>query len=141
MKSLTAETLKVIPINKELLEQSVNSMMPKKDGTTYFLNEKIALVPDVNIATDNECIYEILEDDKIEFEVFAKTKTDTGYQMSLIPDRFISCTLDELKNDFSLPELSLKEFMKGRYDYNPRIIGNTRDFLKDVNSRIKTLTA
>ncbi len=135
------EQLMVKPINKEKLEKYLTKTFPVKKNQRC-RTELSALVCE-NVMTDNECCYWYLEkkfhDGKIQFVYTAPvglvTKTKTGESFSLTPSFYHDMSLDELK-PYIQKEVSLKEFMTGRFNYNPRITSNQRNFMKNVGFEI-----
>jgi hypothetical protein len=131
-----AEEFKVTPINTDLL--TIN--LEKKIGIGFnqeFHIDKFALVSDI-AETDNECVYSLLVEkyhhDKVQTVVSVpvriKTKKKGGSSIGMVPDFYVDLSMNEIK-PYMLEQISLKEFMKGRYRYNPRIEQNEREFLKD----------
>lgn len=130
----TEDTLMVCPLNVDLLNEYVKSVYkePKEDNVWFEVSFKTGLVKDSPVFTDNEAIYSIMNKQLIDGELcyvyhieFSEhAKTEKGQSFGMTPKFAIRFTLDELVEKYLLPEMSLKEFMKGRYDYNSRIDGN-----------------
>lgn len=141
----TSENLMVFPINRESIQNKILELNPNTPSNVkYELMGREAIVCDLNLIVDNECCYSILSkkllNNNIEytysFPVHIKKETDTGYSISMFPSFEVEFTLTELLTGYILPQLSLKEFMASRYEYNPRIKHNTRDFLEFINSTL-----
>lgn len=51
-------------------------------------------------------------------------KSENGFTVSAFPSYYFDIDIDDVKNCLTDEEKSLFDFMKGRYDYNPRIRNN-----------------
>lgn len=135
------EKLMVRPIDKEKLEKYFTEIFPVKENQRC-RTQLFALVAE-NVMTDNECCYWFLDKklhkDKVQYvdniPVGLITKTKDGESYSMTPAYYYDMSIEELEPYF-LTEVSLKEFMKGRFNYNPRIVRNTKDFMDAVGKHV-----
>ena len=144
---MEAEELIVAPINVEALTNHILKLIPLKDKQEYIIENSAFLLNGekiINVVTDNECCYEILEKKmhngtiQYVYEIGCRIKTwkDGGYSFPMTVDFWFSISLDEIAK-FLKPAESLKDFMIGRYEYNPRISSNTQNFIKFAVSNLK----
>lgn len=139
----TPDTILVKPFNKEKLKKHFSKFITLEVNEDFIINqEAIFLGKSCNLLIDNECCAEYLEN-KINIStkknelvatlgIRKSRKTDTGKSF----DMFYSTYIDVYQSEFSNltdDELSLKEFMGRRYDYNPRISKNTRGIVNLIN--------
>lgn len=135
--------IQVRPINKKKLNDYVSKLVPNKENETYMF-EYVGLLcekePDgENCITDNECCYFIANKKFINGElaityecpVWVSVKTETGRTIGGSPVFYIDIPVIILKTMMEEP-ISLKEFMVGRYNYNPRIRRNMAEFIEAV---------
>ncbi len=140
------DTLMVKPINKEKLIElikedfkGVKFLKRKQEFTVY----PGALVGS-NCEVDSDCCYYVAEkgflNKKVQpifsFTVGIKTNTGPG-AYSLQSNAFVYYVPQELIKHLLDKEVSLKEFMGSRYNYNPRIIKNMRDFINDIGGQLE----
>jgi hypothetical protein len=140
------ETLMVKPINKEKLIELI-----KEDfkGVKFLKkNQEFTLHPGAvigsNCEVDDDCCYYLAEkgffNKKVQpifsFNVGIKTTIKKG-SYTLQGNAFIYYVPEELIKYILDKEVSLKEFMGSRYNYNPRIIKNMREFINDIGSQLK----
>lgn len=140
----TAETLMVKPLNTKLLSDEIMACMcydPDKISVHIYA---LALVNDSNIFSDNEAIYSYMAKaynaatGKIDYmysvDIYIAEKLEGGgIKRNMYPEFQYFIWQSDFEK-YLLPEVSLKEHMVGRYNYNPRIIQNTNDLLKLINS-------
>lgn len=141
---MKAENLMVKSINQELLIKHITKLIPLQQDQEYMIEKSAFVLVDgkiINVVTDNECCYEILEK-KLHngmvqhvYEIGCRIKNlkDGGYSFPMTVSFYFSISLDEVV-EFLNSEESLKDFIIGRYNYNPRISSNTQNFLKFVES-------
>lgn len=133
-----AEKLKVRPVDVKKLAEEVTiqlvEQLPHLKGKSFYIQEHAFITP--NILLDKECC-SVTDDKKVPFLIrreSEKTKDEDGKettQMYPFACWDFDVPLSKLK-PYLLPEISLKEFMGERYDYNKRIRENTIDFLDYV---------
>lgn len=141
MKKITEEMLKVTPIDYEKLGKYLEEIYKPKPNEKYS-TENCALVCE-NVMTDNECCYWFIEkkahNGKIQFVYSAPvrviTTTDEGSFHPMTPSFYVDISTEEL-TPYMKDKVSLKEYMGRRYNYNPRIEKNMRDFLKEINASL-----
>jgi hypothetical protein len=148
-KMNTAEDVIVFPINmeklikfitEEFMQNIYNGLIREGYMDVEFVIHKQALLKQFNIMTDNECCYQssISIEPKFQFAVTHKglKPDDENSKMinyhSISPVGHIQLSRKEL-NRFLMPEISLKEFMGSRFEYNPRISRNTINLLKQID--------
>ncbi|MCD6012899.1 MAG: hypothetical protein K0Q79_2761 [Flavipsychrobacter sp.] len=126
----------VAPISEEKLIALITEAVPPKEGVTYRTSAD-GLV--ANVIVDSECCYGIMSkvfiDGKVQYATQFGVCERKDNSMSLAPSFYFPISLEALQA-ISLPEISLKEFMGSRYDYNSRVRGNMKEFLEDVGSQI-----
>lgn len=133
----TPETLMVQPINKALILEILNGLATDKKDNEEFVIHVGAFYKGIEV--NNECIYSFLNTKfvngqkqmMLEVPVKIKTKTERGFSTPLFTEFYFDIAIDT--ENLLLPPVTLKEFMGGRYNYNPRIATNTREFIKEVN--------
>lgn len=142
--------IKVLVINEEKLSKEIDKEIKreaKKAGKSkfapvvrkneFFTVRKFAIATSKSgkrFITDNECIHDEVVKDKIEIDVYSETRDDDGKRLSFgIFPRFTNeMTIDELLKKKYIKEVSMFDFMKGRFQYNPRIENNMRIFVKSM---------
>jgi hypothetical protein len=142
-----AETIMVLPIDtvklveditEELLKEQMKQLKKEGNFDIVFKTHKVALFKDYNIMTDNECCYEVSNEKnpKFSFPITYSGKRideESGKEVNfqtMFPLGNIIIDRQEIEEKYLLEQVSLKEFMVGRYEYNPRIINNTRNLIK-----------
>lgn len=138
----TEKTLMVTTFDEEKVKQLIEKSVTKKKNQTFIIS--LGGLVGKNVITNDECCYSFLQNmfhnGKVqlvyEIPVRIKTKTKDGYTHSMIPNFYFPIGEDMLK-DFVTGKQDLKTFMGSRYDYNPRIIKNMREFLKDIGSQLE----
>lgn len=145
MKKYTAQTLMVKPLNKKKLKKYLLKYFKLGNNQDFIIHSAALIFNDnAKIILDIDCCHSFLEEgfikenNKIEFcfEFGIRIKTEkegaTSYQM--VPSVFLQIFESEWQ-EYNLldSEISLKEFMGSRYNYNPRIQRNTTLLLKSVN--------
>lgn len=136
---MTEHLLKVIPIDHQKLAKHIEGIYRPEVNQVYS-TEYCALVF-ANVMTDNECCYWFVEKKAhncvIQFvysvPIRVITKTDEGTFHPMTPSFYIDMSIEDLK-PFTKEEVTLREFMDRRYNYNPRIEKNMREFLKAINT-------
>lgn len=139
-KKYTPENFMVNPVDEKPLLEYIESKVNQSLQPSESIKIDIGAIACDNCEVSQDCIYEIANKlwvgDKPQFcfhiPVRIKTKMDGGTSHSMFPSFYFPMTFDDLKK-YTLPEVSLKEFMGGRYDYNPRISQNMRAFMKVIN--------
>lgn len=144
---LTAENLMVIPLNMDAIHAELNAGSP--ETTVRSISYRQAIVVDAPILVDDECVCEYLKtgDAKypdypnlhgkeiVELEVYKKEKVEKGWSCEMTPSSLWIETVEDLKAKYSLPAISLKEFMADRYNYNSRIGANMGRFIEWVEEK------
>ena len=136
MKEITE--YKVIPINRDAIKQYLNETLNTNPETTRYNVKKVAWLKNTDAITDNECVYSNLYKELhgkeivyvADIDVRVDTKSDKGWSCAMFPSFYLHFTLDDLIEKYGLPEIDLKEFMIGRYNYNPRIERNTFNLME-----------
>ncbi len=137
------ETLRVQLINHEkVLEILRKSILIKKNEILRTYTGAIVPVPLNLIEVDKDCCYSFLNNKFIvqqgvklclSVPVFIDVKTETGRNISCSPMCYFDISYETLP---VLETVSLKYFMGSRYNYNPRIIKNMRDFIANYKKLI-----
>lgn len=143
-KNLEAELFKVIPIDEAKIQEHLHLCLGTDPSKVRYNVPKIAWLKDSDCVTDTECvyfkIYKVLQAKElvymIEIEIRESKKTENGWSNGMMPAFVLPITLDAFVSTFSLPETTLKEFMTGRFNYNPRIIKNTKELMQDYASLV-----
>ena len=131
----------VLPLNKEKILSDLKLMVR--------LNENQELKIDTGalcnnlMVVDSECCYQVMEKrlvlGKVQLVYDVPVRvikiTETGRSIPMTVSFYFPITLDDLQNYTETP-ISLKEFMGSRYNYNPRISANMKDFLEDANATL-----
>lgn len=141
MKKITEHMLKVTPIDHEKLAKYLEEIYRPEPNQRY-TTEYCALVCE-NVMTDNECCYWFIEkkahNGKLQFVYSAPvrviTKTDEGESFPMTPSFYVDISTEDLK-PYMKDKCTLREYMARRYNYNPRISANMRDFLKEINDSL-----
>jgi hypothetical protein len=141
MKHLyTPATFMVNPIDEaklfEFIESKVKPSLQENEQITITIG---ALACD-NCEVSQDCIYEVANKiwtgDKAVFmfhvPIRIKVLAEGGYSHSMFPSFYYPMSFEDLK-PYTLPEVSLKEFMGSRFNYNPRITKNMNVFMKMIN--------
>lgn len=134
----TADTLMVSPINDQKLLAYVSMFYTPDAPNKEIRVPKLEAVYDDNVIIDHDSCYEIvpnkLFEGKVqpvwEYPIKIIEKKEGGYSIPIIPTFYFSISIEKLKELCDVDK-SLKEFI--RFDYNPRITQNTREFLEAVN--------
>lgn len=137
MKNHTELTLMVRPINKSLILEILNGLATNKKENEEFIIDVGAYIGGIEV--DSECIYSLIPKkffngeirETLMVPVRVKTKKEGGYSIPMTTEFYFD--IDITTEGLLLPEVSLKDFMGSRYNYNPRIRTNMREFLEDVN--------
>ncbi len=137
----TPETLMVRPIDHDKLIAHFTAFIKLKKNQVI-RTSKDAITHD-NVVVDNECCYSVLDkfftcygfnlDYAIQLPIFIDTKKKGGTSISFTPAFYINFHVKELKTFLKKP-VTLKEFMIGRFNYNPIITANTREFMEFINA-------
>lgn len=138
----TEHTLLVRPVSGEAIVALLNASMPCEAGTEYRVHD-FGLIE--NVTLSNECIYsvneqKVVDNNRIAFVFDAPVRirtidTNDCHPHSMFPDFYLPLTIETLESLAGQP-VSLKDFMGSRYNYNPRIKTNMREFIKDIGSQI-----
>ena len=137
---MNEDTIKVRPINQEFILDILNGLATDRQDNEEFIIQVGAMYE--NVEVDNDCRYRFLDnkfiDGKIQLVltvgVCVKTKTLTGYSRGIVPQFYFDICLDT--EGLLGEEVSLKEFMGSRYNYNPRIRTNMREFIEDIKTQL-----
>ncbi len=140
---LPEDKIIVKPIDSEKIIHLIKQILPNKKNQKYRIQNyailKEPVAADENCLCNNECIY-FLIDNKLHngsvklvycVEVYINEKTKTGERYGMLPAFLFDIPLEEIKT-MLLPECSLREYMQGRYNYNPRIIKNMKEFIQQI---------
>ncbi len=137
-------TVKVIPFNKEKidaqLDEYIKAKIKAEPNEFFFTKEKLGLVKGTNVVIDTECVGEVLENGKVNFQVFSEIRENGKAKLSfdsLVPRFNPYFMLDDLLAEDSLPEQTLQEFMGDRFGYNVRIISNMKVIKKEIPKKKK----
>lgn len=135
-------TLMVLPLNTDKIIAAIEQLIGKPENTEYKISQD-AICEDMAVL-DNECCYGYLENRVFngavmpvyDIGVRIVTITPEGKSFPMSNSFYFTQSLSQLKELFCKEPVSLKEFMGQRYDYNPRIKANMRNFLEDINTLI-----
>ena len=122
-------------IKEEIAKAGESAFAPKINDNERFSirSSNLGMVKGTNIVINDECIADICNDGKVAIEVYSEFYTDdkrTGF--SLFPSYTIKPLLNDLINEFALPEIGIVEFMNARFAYNSRIVNNMELLMKEV---------
>lgn len=140
----TAETVVVTLLDIEAIKTDVAKLLPLKEGDEYQIDTEALY--DGNVLIDPDCCYYFmcprLEGGKVQnvWDVPVRTKRAQpggGYRLSMEVEFYFPILAVDLSKYFK-DVVSLKTFMGSRYNYNPRITRNTREFLDAVNRQTQT---
>jgi hypothetical protein len=135
----TADTIMVQPINKtKLLAHLLNFITP---GPGEIINTENGAIYDDNVIVDTDCCWffvpQKLYEGKIQLThdvpVYVEIETSTGRRIPAQPNYYINVTMDKIKELCEPEIISLRDYMGGRYNYNPRITTNIKSFCDCVN--------
>lgn len=138
-----AYLIEVSEIDVEKLSADVTKNLqsnPKFKGEKYDLRTKLALIDGVTLATDNEACFYVDTHKGMDLDVYRASKEivnddgSTGRSISMFPTCGITIELPDLMK-YIKRKTNLAEFMGGRFQYNPRIIANTRDLLEYIEKQ------
>lgn len=133
-------TFMVKPVDKEKILKKI-STIPKQENEEFVID--VGALVGCIVIVDENCIYSFLEPRFIngnpqmvyDVPVRIKTRIEDGWSFPVAISFYYPITLEELC-EYLKPDISLKEYMGSRYDYNPRIKINMRDFLDDMNETL-----
>ncbi len=138
------EDIKVIVINKQALDDFIDAtiktdlakcvdsdLAPKlKKGESFRTRtDKLAIISDTNIVTNDECIYNIDKGEGIKLDIFSEFEAvvnedgGTSKAFSVFPTYSMRFSIEELK-EYSTETIDLPSFMGKRFNYNNRIEDN-----------------
>ena len=141
--NLNAETIQVVPFNQEKLSQHFSKFIQLGENQSFIIDKDSVFISEKDsLLIDSECCAGHL-DKKVNPEtkniewvatlgVRRSTKTEEGESFPMSYE----CYLDVYESEFPAltdDHTSLSEFMGGRYNYNPRIVSNTREIVKLIN--------
>ena len=134
-------TIRVIPLNMDKMNLSITgAVIASLDGanpkSTYEVHGGLAILK-MNAKTillERDCVGEIIDDDKVAFDVYEHYETG-GWGM--LPKATMRTNLSEVEAEFGLPEVTLQEFMGDRFGYNTRVISNITIIAREVGITIK----
>lgn len=129
---MTAENLEVLALDSEkVFKEYPNLNFEQFESVDYHLTKAVIIIPDNGFfITNKECVYRISE-----------TVIDINDRKSITEYCSISLFNKNTRYEVELPvfqshieklftkKMNLKEFMAGRYNYNPRIMENTKNLL------------
>lgn len=141
-ETLNAETLMVLPINMKKFSADISESLQKDEknkGKKFEIRGSLAFIADGKdtIMLDDECCFYDEKDAVFPFEVHKAKEPvkeeggKTTYTISIFPAYEIEVSRKELLAFCDKP-VTLKEFMGSRFRYNPRIMGNEKNFFKKV---------
>lgn len=157
MKKLTADTAMVRPINEPKIQELLARYMAT--GTlgqfdSYVIDcRAIFIDEDMNTVVSQDCCYEFTYPMAISesgsparfknyFELPVRIKKSVpdgtgGFNCKYpsAPTFYFPIPMDMLLLAYCWPATSLREFMGSRFNYNPRIEKNVKEFLKFINSQ------
>jgi len=144
MKEKKDETaLFVRPLNREKVLELISKSITLQEDEDINVYAFDALYDD-NVIIDSDCCYGILNkvwlNNQIQYafnvraEIRTISKTPEGLRRWTTKETFLFPigVTQELNICFGNP-VSLKDFMGSRYNYNPRIKTNMRNFIEDAN--------
>lgn len=146
---LDVETILVEPINKERLAKYFEKYIPKNSNQSFIIDtDSIFIHAYKSFLIDFECCAGNLErkfnkstkmsEWTVNLGVRKSTKTNEGESYQMYYESYVEFFESELRENNLLDEpISLKEFMVGRFNYNPRIIRNTAIMVKEINKVLK----
>ena len=135
---MTAENIMVEPINREKLTKFLNDNVGKNENQEFIIDkDSIFIHNDKSLLIDNECCAGELEKTfdrlskkfewKVSLGIRKYTETEAGRSTPMCYEGYIDFSESELRREGLLHEKqTLKDFMGGRFGYNPRIENNTR---------------
>lgn len=137
---VNAETIMVLPINKEKLNADITKSLQKDKknaGINFEIRGKFSLLASKpTVLVDDECCsQEVDGNTTFEFDVYkAKVVTkkegnSETFSVVLFPSYQVEITQKDLLK-FCDKEMNLKTFMADRYRYNSRISGNEQEFIE-----------
>jgi len=132
--------IKVIPLDMDKLNLSITeaviaSLNGANPKSTYKVHGKQAILKmnGKTILLERDCVGEIIDDDKVAFEVYEHYE-EGGW--GLLPKATMRTKLSEVEAEFGLPEVSLESFMGDRFGYNSRVISNIEIIAKEVGIKV-----
>ena len=152
-KKLNAETILVEPINKEKIAAYFEKYILLKENEEFMIDtDSIFIHPYKSFLIDNECCAGFLEKKfnkekkvsewAVNIGIRISTKTKDGYSIPMSHESYFELYESELReNDLLNPAIPLKDFMAGKFNYNPRIERNTAIMIKQINKVLKEFEA
>ena len=135
---MNAETIMVEPIDKSKMATFIETKISKELNQEFMIDtDAIFFHPFKSILLDNECCAGFLSKNEGNWvvQIGIRKSTDTGKSLS-VPmsyESYLEISESELReNNLLKPKASLKDFMAGRYNYNPRIIGNMNELIDEI---------
>lgn len=136
---LNASEIVVTLLDIEAIKKELNKQLPPPAGTEYII-DTVALFDD-NVLISPDAVYYYMcprvHNGKVvnmwDVGVRNKQKTAQGANYSLIEAFYFTITPEQLPKYYK-DVVNLKTFMGSRYDYNPRITKNTKEFLQAVET-------
>lgn len=134
---LKAEDVMVTLLDIEAIKEAIKKVLPLKEGDEYQIDNETLF--DDNVIISPDCVYYFLcprfEAGKIQnmwdVPVRTRRKAGAGYTLGLNVEFYFPISAEQMPTYFK-GRATLKAYMGSRYDYNPRIIRNMRDFLDAV---------
>lgn len=152
-KKLNAETILVEPINKEKLAAYFEKFIPKDDNQSFIIDtDSVFIHPYKSFLIDNDCCAGNLDrkfnrntkstEWTVNLGIRKSTKTEGGESYPMYNESYFEIYESELRENGLLdPAIPLKDFMLGRFNYNPRIERNTAIMIKEINKVLKEFEA
>lgn len=139
---LRAEDVVVTLLDIEAIKAELNKQLPPPVDIEYIIDD-VALY-DENVLISPDAVYYFMcprvNNGKIEnmWDVWVrlKKKVHGGTSNSLMAEFYFTIT-PKMMPKFYKDVVNLKTFMGGRFNYNPRITRNTRDFLDAIHASNK----
>lgn len=139
----TSENTMVVPYNFTKIKNEISKLINVDPGQ-IILDHGARYQK--NVIVDAECCYWFIEkhliDNKVQLvmnvPVRIKKPGDTpgSFHIPMMTEFYYPIKEDDMAN-YELEPITLREHMGQRYNYNPRITKNMREFLADVVSQVK----
>lgn len=146
---MNAETILVEPINKEKLALYFEKHIPKNHNQSFMIDsDSVFIHPYKSFLIDDECCAGNLErkfnritklsEWTVNLGIRKSTKKVGGESFPMYFESYFEIYESELReNELLDAPISLKDFMMGRYKYNPRIERNTSIIVREINKVIE----
>lgn len=124
-------------IKKEIKKAGKSEFAPKLEENEYFSVRRFAIATSKTgkqFYTDYECVHDSVEDGKIRLDVYSEKRDEKGQRIEFGVFPCFTSTMDikDITKKKYATKVSMFEFMKSRFRYNPRIESNMRIFVKSM---------